>query len=540
MLPVFPHKRLPDPGGSMSSIAWLFSKPQATTSRAQELFDLQLDSHYRKVDRMFAILMVFQWIAGIAAAVWLAPFTWAGREGSLHIHLWASLILGGTVAAFPILMTYLAPGKPITRHSIAIGQMLTSGLLVHLTGGRIETHFHYFGSLAFLAFYRDWRVLVTATLVVSLDHFLRGVFWPLSIFGISEPSQWRWLEHAGWVVFEDIFLFIAIRQTLDESLGLAERQARVETINETIEKTVQERTLELETTHRELEAMSRSAGMAQIATNVLHNVGNVLNSVNVSTTLLTENTKKSKVSSFPKIAALLKENEANLAAFMSTDPRGKQLAPYITQLSDHLQVEQAATLAELESLRKNIDHIKMIVGMQQTYAKGTQVKERLNPVELIEDSVRMNSGNLTRQNIQIIRDFHPTGPVDADKHKTLQILVNLVRNAAQACMESSNTEKRITLRITKIDGRIHFAITDNGIGIAPENIDRIFNQGFTTKKDGHGFGLHSAANAAREMAGSLGAHSAGPNTGATFTLQLPVSDSASSTTATAPTPAAAK
>ncbi len=521
----------------MHSIAWLFTTQSATNPRAQELYNNQLNAHYRKVDRMFAVLMAFQWVIGIAAALWLSPYTWAGRENTTNVHVWASIFLGAGIAAFPILMTFVAPGTAFTRHSIAIGQMLTSGLLVHLTGGRIETHFHYFGSLAFLAFYRDWRVLTTATVIVTLDHFLRGVFWPLSIFGTTSPGTWRWLEHAGWVVFEDIFLLIAIRQTLDESLALAERQARVETINETIEQTVQERTIELEKTHRELEAMSRSAGMAQIATNVLHNVGNVLNSVNVSANLLTENTKKSKVSSFPKIAALLKENEANLASFMASDPRGKQLAPYLTQLSDHLLVEQTATLTELESLRKNIDHIKMIVGMQQSYAKGTQVKERLSPVELVEDAIRLNHGNVTRQNIQVIRDFQPTGPMEADKHKALQILVNLIRNAAQACMETTHSEKRVTVRILKIDSMIHISVTDNGIGIASENIDRIFNQGFTTKKDGHGFGLHSAANAAKEMQGSLNAQSAGPNTGATFTLQLPVS---AMPTTPSPSPSLAK
>ncbi len=521
----------------MLSVKALFSTPKAASPVAHQLFDRQLDANYRKTDKTFALLMTFQWVACVGAALWISPRTWEGQTSSPHIHLWAGIFLGGALAGFPILMTFLAPGTQTTRQAIAIGQMLTSGLLVHLTGGRIETHFHYFGSLAFLAFYRDWRVLGTATLIVAADHFFRGIYWPQSIFGIANASHWRWLEHAGWVIFEDIFLLIAIRHSLDESLSLAERQAQLESINETIETTVQERTLKLEETHRQLQEMSRQAGMAQIATNVLHNVGNVLNSVNVSSNLISESTRRSKLSSFPKIVTLLNENQANLSAFLTQDPRGKQLTPYLAQLSDHLIAEQDANLKELESLRKNIDHIKTIVNMQQNYAKTPQIKERLSAVELVEDSIRMNVGILARNNVQVIRDFEPTGSVDVDKHQSLQILVNLIKNAAQACLESPNPEKRVTIRLVKINNSVHIIITDNGIGIAPENIDRIFNQGFTTKKDGHGFGLHSAANSAKEMGGSLSAQSTGVGTGASFTLQLPL---ASTNPATPQAPVAAK
>ena len=138
------------------------------------------------------------------------------------------------------------PGQVITRHIIAISQMLMGALLIHLTGGRIETHFHIFGSLAFLAVYRDWRVLITASIVVALDHLLRGAFWPQSIFGTAVSTWWRWLEHSGWVIFEDIFLVTACKQSLQAILATAQRQAELEAAQTKIEAKVAERTEELQ------------------------------------------------------------------------------------------------------------------------------------------------------------------------------------------------------------------------------------------------------------------------------------------------------
>ena len=155
-----------------------------------------------RTDRLFAGLMVFQWLASIAAAYWISPLTWAGSSSQPHIHLWAAVILGGAITCLPVHFALILPGATLTRHAVAIGQMLMSALLIHLSGGRIETHFHIFGSLAFLAFYRDWRVLITASAVTTADHFIRGIYWPQSIFGVLTASPWRPVEHAAWVVFE--------------------------------------------------------------------------------------------------------------------------------------------------------------------------------------------------------------------------------------------------------------------------------------------------------------------------------------------------
>jgi PAS domain S-box-containing protein len=197
--------------------------------------------------------MALQWVAGVAAAYWISPQTWAGATSQTHLHVWAALLLGGAISSLPIMLALLQPGRASTRYSVAVGQMLMGALLIHLMGGRIETHFHVFGSLAFLSFYRDWRVLVPATVVVAADHFLRGVFWPQSVYGVMTASEWRWLEHAGWVLFEDTFLFIAIRHSISEMWDIATRTAEIKSLNEGLESHVAERTSQLAAANSELE-----------------------------------------------------------------------------------------------------------------------------------------------------------------------------------------------------------------------------------------------------------------------------------------------
>ena len=279
---------------------------------------------------------------------------------------------------------------------------------------------------------------------------------------------------------------------------------------------------ELERTHEELLAASRRGGMAEVATNVLHNVGNVVYSVNVSANLVADSVKISKVGNLAKAAALLRAHESDLGAFMTGDARGRQLPAYLARLADHLVADQDATVKELELLRANIDHIKEIVAMQQSHAKMSGVAEIVKVTDLVEDSLRMNSGPLTRQGVEIIREFEDVPPINIEKHKVLQILVNLVRNAKHACCDSGRADKQMTLRVAHGGIGIRASVTDNGVGILPENLTRIFNHGFTTRKAGHGFGLHSGALAAREMGGSLNAYSDGLGKGATFILELPI------------------
>ena len=220
-------------------------KPDATNARTLELFEEMQATVIQHTDTIFGRLMIWQWVAAVAASVLISPRTWAGTQSQIHVHVFAAVFLGGLITALPVFMALKHPGRVLTRHTVAVGQMLMSALLIHLTGGRIETHFHVFGSLAILAFYRDWRVLISATAVVYADHLVRGIFWPQSVYGVMTAPIWRSLEHAGWVVFEVTFLLISIRKSLHETFNVAERQAKLENINDTIERTVTVRTAEL-------------------------------------------------------------------------------------------------------------------------------------------------------------------------------------------------------------------------------------------------------------------------------------------------------
>jgi len=279
---------------------------------------------------------------------------------------------------------------------------------------------------------------------------------------------------------------------------------------------------ELEKTHKQLLDASRQAGMAEVATGVLHNVGNVPNSVNVSSTLVADGVRKSRLPNLFKAVALLREHDADMGAFLTTDPKGRQLPVYFSQLAAHLAGEQAAALKELEHLQKNIEHIKDIVAMQQTYAKTSGMSEIVQITDLVEDSLNINATALARHGITVVREFAELPPVVVEKHKVLQILVNLIGNAKHACDKPGSTDKRITLRVAGEAGVVKISVSDNGVGIPAQNLVRIFSHGFTTKKEGHGFGLHSGANAAKEMGGSLTVQSRGAGHGATFTLELPL------------------
>jgi signal transduction histidine kinase len=279
--------------------------------------------------------------------------------------------------------------------------------------------------------------------------------------------------------------------------------------------------LELERVHKQLMTASRQAGMAEIATNVLHNVGNVLNSVNVSASLLLDRIAGAKPSGLGRIAELLQSRGADLAQFIAHDERGRHLPAYLAQLAAQLEADQRIALEELNSLRSNIEHIKDTVTMQQSYAKLCGVTETVAVASLIDDSLRMNAGALARHGITVDLDIEDLPPITVDKHRVLQILVNLIRNAKHACEDSKRPDRRLGIHAWGAGDRVHIAVTDNGVGIAAEHLPRLFSHGFTTRPSGHGFGLHSGALTARELGGTLCASSAGAGCGATFTLELP-------------------
>jgi C4-dicarboxylate-specific signal transduction histidine kinase len=284
---------------------------------------------------------------------------------------------------------------------------------------------------------------------------------------------------------------------------------------------------QVEKSHQQMLVVTRQAGMAEVATSVLHNVGNVLNSINVSADLLANNLRKSGGGNLAKVAALLREHEGDLASFLTSDSRGRKIPEYLDSLALQLAEERDGALRELSELGGNVEHVNGIVAMQQTYARAVGCDEKLKPTELVEDALRVNASALARDGIEVEREYAPDLPeITVDKHKVLQILINLVRNASHACADSGRLDKRIAVRVSHLESTVSILVVDNGVGIPAENLTRIFNHGFSTRKDGHGFGLHSGALAAQELGGSLQAFSEGPGTGASFILKLPVVHSA--------------
>ncbi|HZR17833.1 MAG TPA: ATP-binding protein [Verrucomicrobiae bacterium] len=280
----------------------------------------------------------------------------------------------------------------------------------------------------------------------------------------------------------------------------------------------------LEKVNKQLLVTSRQAGMAEVATGVLHNVGNVLNSVNVSLTVIRDQLQQSEVSSLLKLSALLQSHAADQAQFLTTHPKGQAIPGFVVQLAEQLGQEHERLNEEHNLLVRNVEHIKEIVAMQQNYASVSGIRETISIADLVEDALRLHTAGLQRHGVQIQRDFASVPPINIDKHKVLQVLVNLIHNAKYALDASGRADRQLSVAIClNGDNRLRITVADNGIGIPPENLTRIFSLGFTTRKGGHGFGLHSGANAAKEMGGELRAHSDGPGKGAAFTLELPLS-----------------
>jgi len=363
---------------------------------------------------------------------------------------------------------------------------------------------------------------------------------PKDIVILARPSRWTIGHALGVLAVLAVVLLMAggwiyslrgqvdrrtrqLREEIEErkqiEVDLLDNKMRLESEIEERERLEKEK----ERIHKKLVDASRQAGMAEVATSVLHNVGNVLNSVNVSAGLIRRLIRESTGPRVSKLAALLDEHRGDLAGFLTQGGRGGKVITHLQSLGQGLISEQAAVLREVEGLSGNIGHIKEIVARQQSYAKVSNVLEVQSVPALLEDALQLSADMLARHQIQVARQFDDVPEVLVDKHKVLEILVNLVSNAKQAMSSNAAGERRLTLRVGGQPGDlVGISVADNGIGIPPENLTSIFSHGFTTKKDGHGFGLHSAAIFAREMGGSLRVHSDGPGKGARFTLELPV------------------
>jgi two-component system, sensor histidine kinase and response regulator len=456
-------------------------------SRAEELFRAHQQEIYRRTDRMFAYLMGVQWLAGIVFALVVAPRTWAGSISQTHIHVWSAILLGGGISLFPALLAIFRPGRPSTRYVVATAQMLMSALLIHLTGGRIETHFHVFGSLAFLAFYRDWRVLVPATVIVAVDHLLRGIFWPQSVYGVLVASQWRWLEHAGWVIFEDIFLVVACVRGTNELRQIADRAAGLEKANrEAARHAVElgELIARLRLSQQEVEAATRAK--SEFVANMSHELRTPLNAIMLYSELLQEN----------------------------ADDAGRQADAgdlhKIRKASQHL----------LELINGILDLSKVEAGKMELNLETFDVRHMTEElVGTVDVEVRHHDNSL---HVTFGQDV---GSMHADLTKTRQILFNLLSNAGKFTKQGT-VSVHVDRQTIGHDTVIEFVVSDTGIGMTDEQQSRLFRpfaQGdasIARKYGGTGLGLALIWRFCQMMGGEVSVKSS-PGNGAQFTVRLP-------------------
>jgi len=348
---------------------------------------------------------------------------------------------------------------------------------------------------------------------------------PIGVFSIQsyQPGFEYRSEEVDLMSFISQHIASALQHLNDrESLRRANEElkdsaSQLEEANKQLKGEIEEREL---ITSRMVE-LSHQAGKAEIATGILHNIGNVLNSINVSAGLVEETLRTSKVDSLTNAAKLLSE-QGDLGEFFTNDKRGDAFPDYLCNVAEVLVSERTKIKSEVTMLMSHLEHVKTVVSMQQTYAGMSGLRECVDIPELLSDAELLIASSLTRHRVEVVRDFEPMPQLMLEKQKLLQVIVNLLKNAKDSMTAGRVDGRKLTIRVSReADGMLQFQFTDNGEGITEDNLTNIFSHGFTTKNDGHGFGLHSCANAMKEMDGEITADSDGAGTGARFTLRLP-------------------
>lgn len=496
--------------------------------RGKEIFSENQSHLYRDTDRIFTYLLVLQWVSAILIAYFVSPNAWAGRVSGFAFHAESAVILGGILTCGPLWLIKNHPGSQVTRYTLSVAQALWSVLLIHLCGGRIETHFHVFGSLAFLSFYRDWKLLVPVTLIAIASHLVGGLTATESMYGESTVGWWRTVEHSAWILFEDLFLVLACVRGSREMSVNAERQAELEKVQETIQQEVEVKTSELrdsskqrETLQLELLQASKLESVGRLASGIAHEINTPIQYVSDSLYFAQEGTID-LLHAFEKVEAM--------TGMPIPEESREEVAKWIQQIG---------TEADLDYLRDNLP--KALERSSEGLSKVTEIVRSMkmfaHPDQREMTQVDLNEAikttvvvcrNEYKYLATIEQDLGDLPYVICHAGEVNQVLINLIINAAHAIAEKNllSDEMGVITIQTRAEGdHVKVLVSDTGCGIRNSDRDRIFEPFFTTKAVGRGTGqgltlVHSVI--VNQLKGSISIDTV-VNHGTTFELTIPIS-----------------